>query len=207
MIACVYGFVCLCLFESESAWAKTKPIKKVETKHQESNAISPKQVMANHTDDLRALMLQLYEAHPQELAKSTKVGAREMAEWVFDGKANWKFDAIRHLQAKQAIALLFDEQYQGDHVLPLIVGLETLLFNAYGAPNEYNIPNEVDSTQVTQARCDVKALQGQLASILKVKSNQMVMLENANSFDAINQTLSKLMQAMMLIKNVDEKCD
>ncbi len=39
-----------------------------------------------------------------------------------------------------ALDLLFDPTFQGEHVLALIVGLETLLYQGYGAENEFAIP-------------------------------------------------------------------
>ncbi len=72
---------------------------------------TPKQAMSAHTEDLRTLMLALYESHPQELAKSAQISPREMTEWVFDGKFGWRFDGLRKLQDQQALDLLFDEQF------------------------------------------------------------------------------------------------
>lgn len=123
---------------------------------------TPKQQMAAHTDTLRDLMTALYEQHPEVLIKSTKVGPREMAEWVFDGKNNWKFDALRNQQGNDALALLFDENYQGDIVLALAVGLETLLFKAYGGRNEFELSSEVNTALLTQAICDIETFEQQI---------------------------------------------
>ncbi|HSI44793.1 MAG TPA: hypothetical protein VK950_01350 [Methylophilus sp.] len=147
-----------------------------------------KQVMTEHTDDLRSLMQTLYDEHPEELAKSTQVGAREMTEWVFDGKANWKFDAIRQTQQTEAIALVVDPGYTGDHVLALVVGLETLLFNAYGGKNEYEIPPSIDGKALVQVACELESLQGQLDAHAK----QVDILSQASSRQHIQQTLQTI---------------
>lgn len=154
------------------------------------SVIPPKQVMNDHTDDLRALMLQLYANYPEELAKSTQVGAREMTEWVFDGKANWKFDAIRRTQQTEAIALVFDPDYTGDLILALVVGVETLLFNAYGGKNEYEIPASVDEKQVLQAACQLESLQEQL----DIQATQVAILSLASSRQHIQQALKTIIQ-------------
>lgn len=124
--------------------------------------ISPKQAMSDHTDDLRALMLQLYTEHPEELAKSTHVGPREMTEWVFDGKANWKFEAIRGLKGMAAIDLAFDDAFDGDRVLALVVGIETLLFEGYGSQNEFEIPPQRDPQKRQQLQQHLQGLQARL---------------------------------------------
>lgn len=127
----------------------------------QSVMLTPKQQMALHTETLRELMLKLYEQHPNELKKSAQVSARELRDWVFDGKFNWQFEGIRQLQGKEALALVFDDTYQGDKILPLIVGLETLLFKGYGAKNEYQIPTEVDPILLNQTACGVQAFNAQ----------------------------------------------
>jgi hypothetical protein len=153
---------------------------------------TPKQVMSQHTDDLRTLMQALYELHPQELAKSTQVGAREMTEWVFDGKAGWKFDAIRRTQQDQAIALIFDQEFTGDHILALVVGLETLLIHAYGGNNEYQIPAQTDERSVAQAVCQVQGLQQRLAADV----TQAGVLNQAATQALIQQALHTIIQRM-----------
>lgn len=117
---------------------------------------SAKADMSAHSDDLRDLMLALYEAYPEELSKSSQVGPREMTDWVFDGKYGWRFDGLRRLQDQQALALLFDADFQGDHVLALIVGLETLLFHGYGADNEFAIPAQVDVSKMHHLNCQLQ---------------------------------------------------
>lgn len=142
--------------------------KRAKTTQHQQNAMplfTPKQQMSAHTEGLRQLMLQLYEAYPEELSKSTQVSAREMTEWVFDGKANWKFDAIRGMQGKEALNLMDEQTYQDDIVLPLVVGLETLLFTAYGAKNEFDVPSETNSLALKQAFCEIQNLQQQLNQV------------------------------------------
>lgn len=120
--------------------------------------LTTKQAVSAHTEDLRALMQALYTAYPAELAKSTQVGPREMTEWVFDGKANWRFEGIRRLQGQEALALLFDQAFAGDHILALVVGLETLVFEAYGSHNEFDIPAERDQRRLAMLLCELQAL-------------------------------------------------
>ena len=181
------GVLVICSLAINAAQAQPKS-KAHAVQHSVSK--TAKQVMSEHTDDLRALMQALYDEHPEELAKSTQVGAREMTEWVFDGKANWRFDAIRRTQQTEAIALIFEPEYKGDHILALVVGLETLLFNAYGGKNEYEIPASIDEKPVLQAACQLESLQRQLDT----NSQQIDILSQASSRQQIQQTLQTIMQ-------------
>lgn len=171
--------------------------------------LTPKQQMSAHTEDLRELMLQLYLANPQELAKSTQVGAREMTEWVFDGKANWKFDAILGKQGKEAIALIFEPSYQGDVVLPLVVGLESLLFTAYGASNEFDIPIEINKIKLLDAFCDVQSLNQQLIKVESIQPKKVIdkVLENKDMHTLFDKTLLKLSERLANNAGVNRACD
>lgn len=170
--------------------AQAQAAKKTQVVAPGSQAQTPKQVMSQHTDDLRTLMQTLYELHPEELAKSTQVGAREMTEWVFDGKAGWKFDAIRRTQQAEAIALVFDPEYTGDHILALVVGLETLLFHAYGGKNEYEIPAQIDERSVAQVVCQLQSLQTQL----QAGAMQGGVFNQAATKQLVQQTLQTIIQ-------------
>ncbi len=154
----------------------------------QSVMLMPKQQMALHTETLRELMLKLYEQHPNELEKSAQVSAREFRDWVFDGKFNWQFEEIRQLQGKEALALVFDDTYQGDKILPLIVGLETLLFKGYGAKNEYQIPTEVDPILLNQTACSVQAFNAQYDEHV----NSLSRHENTQAL--IRQVLEQIVQ-------------
>jgi hypothetical protein len=147
-------FVCIALLWLCVSAVNAQPAPKTAQVPQ----LTTKQAVSAHTEDLRALMQALYTAYPSELTKSTLVGPREMTEWVFDGKANWRFEGISRLQGQEALALLFDQAFVGDHILALVVGLETLVFEAYGSRNEFDIPAERDQPRLSMLLCELRAL-------------------------------------------------
>lgn len=187
------------------AWSKS--IQDKNTQVQKHQTISPKSVMVEHTETLRELMLQLYTQHPQELAKSTQVGAREMTEWVFDGKANWKFDAMRNLQGNDALLLLFEEDDQRDHILPLVVGLETLLFSAYGAQNEFDIPQQVNPILMSQVRCKLQTFSQQLDTFNTTNKKSIEIFADAQSLNEIQHALRKIMQQLIRHQGISTVCE
>jgi len=187
------------------AWSKNIQDKNAQVQKQQT--ISPKSVMFEHTETLRELMLQLYMQHPQELAKSTQVGAREMTEWVFDGKANWKFDAIRNLQGNDALLLLFEENGQRDQILPLVVGLETLLFSAYGAQNEFDIPQQVNPIFISQVRCNLKTLSQQLNTFNTTNKKSIEIFADAQSLNEIQHALRQIMQQLNRHQGISTVCE
>lgn len=169
-------FLCILsisLFVSAPSYADNTSKTKAQSSQKLNSFLSPKQQMLQHTEDLRAWMVSLYQQYPDELAKSTKVGANEMVEWVFEGKNNWKFEALRSLQGRDALALWFDENYPGDRILVLVVGFESMLFTAYGAENEYAIPQTVSEQELMKAVCDLRQWQHRLLSLQPENQTQL----------------------------------
>lgn len=177
---------------NQSVQKKRAPIAGQRSAHS-SKSVNAKQAMSAHSDDLRALMLALYEAHPEELAKSTAMGPREMTEWVFDGKFGWRFDGLRSMQDQQALNLLFDEQFQGDHVLALVVGLETSLFHGYGAENEFAIPTEQESLRTQTLSCTLRDFQTRYHALMNGPKS-VPMLQQAASQQLVYTTLQEILQ-------------
>lgn len=104
----------------------------------------------NNMQSLRLLMIKLYKRNPRELAKSTADPAEQMAEWVFEGaqQHHWQFKAIDNKQDTAAIFLAFDPQFQGDRVLPFIVGLQTMLAKAHNHKTEFFMTDTIDPQKI-----------------------------------------------------------
>lgn len=103
-----------------------------------------------NTKSLRTLMIKLYKRNPHELVKSGKGTAESMAKWVFDQSEehHWQFKAIGNKQDTTAIFLAFDAQYQGDRVLPFIVGLQTMLAKAHNNKTDFYMTDSLDPQKI-----------------------------------------------------------
>ncbi|HEY8355421.1 MAG TPA: hypothetical protein VIK69_10470 [Methylophilaceae bacterium] len=112
--------------------------------------------MRENTISLRTLMLKLYKRNPRELRKSTTDPAEKMVEWVFEGNHNWQFEAIQNKQGTDAIFLAFSPDYQGDRVLPFIVGLQTMLVSAHGGKTDFYLPDSLDPQKIYNAARNVE---------------------------------------------------
>lgn len=102
--------------------------------------------LEENTQSLRTLMLKLYKRNPNQLSKSTPESADKMVAWVFEGGAQhqWQFKEISNKQDADAIFLAFDATYEGDRVLPFIVGLHTMLAKAHGNKTEFYLTDSLD---------------------------------------------------------------
>lgn len=112
--------------------------------------------MRENTESLKTLMVKLYKRNPQELKKTTSSPLEKMVDWVFDGDHNWQFDSIQNKQGTDAIFLAFKPEYEGDRVLPFIVGLQTMMITAHGGKTEFYLPDNIDPQKVYNAARNVE---------------------------------------------------
>ena len=101
-------------------------------------------IVEEHGSHLLAVMTTLYRLNPDELQKSASVSPEEMAQWVFEGPFGWKFDALREAQGSEALNLAFDPEFDGDRILAMITGIQTMIITAYGGKTEFLFPDPIN---------------------------------------------------------------
>jgi hypothetical protein len=145
--------------------------------------------MRENSQSLRLLMIKLYKRNPRELKKSTSDNVDVMVDWVFEGGHGWKFRQIQEAQGSEALNMAFSPEYQGDRVLPLIVGLQTMLVKAHGGKSEFFMTDSIDPQSVYNAARNVEIAVWKLSNArdehgqLYLLSNEMNETERNLSFE------------------------
>lgn len=143
--------------------------------------------MRETTQSLRLLMTKLYKRNPHELQKSTSGTVEKMVDWVFDGDQDWKFKEIDEAQGTDAIFLAFKPEYQGDRVLPFIVGLQTMLIKAHGGKSEFYFTDSLDPQRIYNASRNVEIAAWKLSNA-RNEQGQLYLL--TNEINDVNRNLS-----------------
>lgn len=112
--------------------------------------------MRENTQILRVLMTKLYKRNPRELRKSGYASAEERVGAVFGNDRGWYFDEIGGMQGTEAIQQAFKPEFQGDRVLSLITGLQTMLIKAHGGKAEFYLTDSVDPQSVYNAARNIE---------------------------------------------------
>ena len=133
--------------------------------------------MRETTQSLRLLMTKLYKRNPHELQKSTSGTVEKMVDWVFDGDHGWKFKEIDEAQGTDAIFLAFKPEYQGDRVLPFIVGLQTMLIKAHGGKSEFYFTGSLDPQKIYNASRNIEIAAWKLSNA-RNEQGQLYLLTN-----------------------------
>ncbi|HQR50823.1 MAG TPA: hypothetical protein PKW44_04215 [Methylophilaceae bacterium] len=133
--------------------------------------------MRENTQSLQLLMTKLYKRNPRELKKSTSGTVEEMVGWVFEGDHGWKFKRINEVQDTEALYLSFSPDYEGDRVLPFIVGLYTMMLKAHGGKTEFFLMDSIDPQSVYNAARNVEIADWKLTNARDDKG-QLYLLTN-----------------------------
>lgn len=133
--------------------------------------------MRENTQSLRSLMIKLYKRNPRELRKSTPEALEKMVDWVFEGDHGWKIKRINEAQDIEAIRMALDPEYQGDRVLPLIVGMQTMLIKAHGGKSEFYVTDSLDPQKIYNAARNIEIVAWKLANA-KDAHGQPLLLTN-----------------------------
>jgi hypothetical protein len=172
-----------------TACAATEPAKNGRVVPQQTDSASVSQLakgdfdrladieMRENTQSLRLLMTKLYKRNPHELQKSTSGTVEEMVAWVFEGDHGWKFKEIDEAQGTDAIFLAFKPEYQGDRVLPFIVGLQTMLIKAHGGKSEFYFTDSLDPQKIYNASRNVEIAAWKLSNA-RNEQGQLYLLTN-----------------------------
>lgn len=141
--------------------------------------------LAENTQSLRNLMLKLYKRNPHELAKSTADNAEKMVEWVFEGELqhHFKFKEIDNKQGTQAIFLAFDSNYQGDRVLPFIIGLQTMLLKAHNDKTEFYLTDRIEPQNIYNVARNIEIAAWKLSNARDAKGNLYLLANEISDKD------------------------
>ena len=141
--------------------------------------------LAENIQSLRNLMLKLYKRNPHELAKSTADNAEKMVEWVFEGELqhHFKFKEIDNKQGTQAIFLAFDSSYQGDRVLPFIIGLQTMLLQAHNNKTDFYLTDKIEPQHIYNVARNIEIAAWKLSNARDTNGNLYLLSNEINDKD------------------------
>lgn len=148
--------------------------------------------LEENTNSLRLIMTKLYKRNPHELAKSTPDSAEKMVSWVFDGAAqhHWQFAEIANKQGTDAIFLAFDPTYQGDRVLPFIVGLQTMLATAHNNKRDFYFTDSLDPQRIYNVARNIEIAAWKLSNSVD-PSGKLYLLTNEINDHAHNLSFER----------------
>lgn len=97
---------------------------------------------------LRQLTIKLYKRNPRQLVLFEGMTVKENMIRIFDLEHDWKFSELQNKKSIDAIRLVFDENYKGDRVFALIVGLTSMLMASYENKTDFYVLDSLDGQKL-----------------------------------------------------------
>lgn len=139
--------------------------------------------MRENTASLRRLMVKLYKRNPRELRKSGELDAEARAAAVFDGRTDWRFEEIGYARDIAAIHQALSEDYAGDRVLCLIVGLQTMLIQAHGGKSMFYLTDNLDPQALYNVARNVEIAVWKLSNARDGQGQLLLLTNEINETD------------------------
>ena len=138
-------------------------------------------VTENHQQEifasLRALAERLYRRNPREYKKSGQTSVEAAVSRIFDRHHGWQFEDIQLQRGAQAIQLAFRPDYAGDRVLAFMVGLASMVQNAFNEKTEFFVLDDVDPQGLYNAARNVEIAVWKLSNTRNV-AGELLLLSN-----------------------------
>ncbi len=135
---------------------------------------------------LKELAVKLYKRNPTEWKKG---GYESLSAAVVSLSAD-PFPVVEGKSSVDCIRLAFDESFQGDRVRAFVVGLETMILNAYNGHREFYLHNMLEAQKLYDSARNIE-----LASwLLRTKrdSHHVLFLLSSGDTEEVNLSFERL---------------
>lgn len=105
---------------------------------------------------LRLLAEKLYKRNPREWQKAGQPNAEAALARIFDTGHDWRFEELGGLRDLDALRLAFREDFTGDRVMALSVGLGSMVMVAFDDKSEFFIIDQVDAQKIYNSARNVE---------------------------------------------------
>jgi hypothetical protein len=149
---------------------------------------------------LRELMVKLYKRNPRELEKSKYPDIEKNLARVFDEVHNWKFEELDNKKSVDAIQLAFEQNFQGDRVFALVLGLTSMIMAAYGNKTDFYLLDKVDPQKLYNSARNIEIAVWKLGHDVDI-SGQLYIFTNSLPGEVTNLSYERLFGKMIGIQD------
>jgi hypothetical protein len=114
--------------------------------------------------DVAELMVMLYDRNPDQLHKNPGMTVEGRLAQLRVHQHKLQFEELGYKQDIDAMQLAFDPNFKGDRVFALVVGLGSMLRQAYAYQSEMFIADQLDATVLSTSAQNVENLWWRLKS-------------------------------------------
>jgi len=141
-------------------------------------------------ESLKILALKFYKRNPSQLKKSTQDNAEKMVNWIFHGDHNNEFEQLQNKKDIECLNLVFDESFNGDRVLALMIGLKTMLLESHGNKTDFYLFDKLDPQNIYNVARNIEVVVWKL-STKKMENGEPFLISNSISGNEQNLSFER----------------
>jgi hypothetical protein len=141
-------------------------------------------------ESLKILALKFYKRNPSQLKKSTQDNAEKMVNWIFHGDHNNEFEQLQNKKDVECLNLVFDESFNGDRVLALVIGLKTMLLESHGNKTDFYLFDKLDPQNIYNVARNTEVVVWKL-STKKMENGEPFLISNSISGNEQNLSFER----------------
>ena len=161
-----------------------------------------------HIDELAdltdQLMVKLYKRNPRELNKRPGVSVKQRLRQLSSTPPNYRFDELNRAVGDAALKLAFAEEFDGDRVFALMVGLKSMLHASYGMKTELFLLDELNEQLLYNSARNLEIINWRLNNF-RGTNKQLFLLSNGYQNGIANLSFERLFGKMILIQDMMAK--
>ncbi len=177
----------------------SSPVKLQNIAKSDVDLVSDRHIQKNN-ELIRTLTIKLYKRNPRELAKVPGQNINSRLRQLFMHPGHLMFTELQYKQSIDAILLGFDDDYKGDRVFALMVGLRGMLYKAYNEHTEMFILDSLDAQKLYNSARNIEILAWRLSH--RRDSNGKLFLLTNSTKSLSNLSFERLFGKMIAVQDM-----
>jgi hypothetical protein len=150
---------------------------------------------------LQELTVKLYKRNPFELGKAQNTTIKQRVKQIFDRPGRLNFAELNFSRGTEALTLALDENFQGDRVLAIVVGLVGMYRNSYEYRSESFMFDQLDEQKLYQSARNTEILLWRLRQTQQDNSRPLL-LTNSLAGEPANLSFERLFGKLIALQDM-----
>ncbi len=115
-------------------------------------------VLLETQNQLKELLIKLYKRNPSELAKVTAMSIEKRLAMIYQRPGRLRFDELQGAEEVAAMSLAFSDEFKGDRVFALMVGLTGMIRQSYNYDSDFFIYEDLDAQRLYNSARNIEVM-------------------------------------------------
>ncbi|MEH6625303.1 MAG: hypothetical protein V7739_02580 [Motiliproteus sp.] len=152
----------------------------------------------------RDLMVKLYKRNPKELAKQNGATVESRLKQLAMDSTDFRFTELNKLRGNDALRLAFDEEFEGDRVFALMVGIRSMQHASYGKKTEFFLLDDLDQQKLYNSARNLEIIAWRLNNHRQT-DDSLFLLSNGYQNGIANLSFERLFGKMISLQDMMAK--